>query len=90
MRKLQDTVEIVEWADANSVDAWTSEDEIEAFYHTILTIGMVIKESEEILTMGLNFDTTAENWCCIINIPKINILSRKLISEDKNQLEIGI
>lgn len=74
-------IEIVEWMDACSEDSWTSESDIEPSFHKILTVGMVITESEKVLTIGLNQDLTAENWSCIIHIPKVCLISRSKIGD---------
>lgn len=62
------------WKDAVSIDPWTHVDEIEPTYHLITTVGSLIKESEESVTIGLNHDMNSDNWSCFIHIPRSMIV----------------
>lgn len=68
---------LVVWKDACSEDSWTPESDIEPANSTIISIGILVKETSEVLTLGLNFDQTSGNWSCIIHIPK-SCISRKI------------
>lgn len=67
----------VTWKDATSVDEWTSAEEISPECHTIETVGILVAESEEILTVALNHDVSGNSYSCYINIPKAWIVSRR-------------
>lgn len=78
--KIGKKILLVVWKDACSEDAWTPELDIEPANSTIISVGMLIKETREVLTLGLNFDQTSENWSCIIHIPKSCISEKREIS----------
>lgn len=66
---------IVFWKDAFSVDEWSDYQEIEPSFQVIESCGFVVKESDEVLTLGLNHDITEGSWSCIMHIPKGMIIS---------------
>lgn len=67
----------VEWFDAVSVDGWTQSSEIKPELHLIETVGILIAETDDVITVALNHDTTGDSYSCFINIPKPWIQSRK-------------
>lgn len=69
-------VVMVFWKDAVSEDPWTSAGEIEPRLSTIKTVGMLVSETEEVLTIGLNHDLDSDNWACFIHIPKSTIVGK--------------
>jgi|WetSurMetagenome_2_1015567.scaffolds.fasta_scaffold1062201_1 hypothetical protein len=81
---MKNSVEYILWKDCVSIDAWTDIDELVGELHQIETIGQFIKETEETVVLALNIDRTEGHASCVINIPKVNIVTRKqlkLISE---------
>lgn len=74
-----DEITIIFWKDAISIDPWTHISEIEPIYHTIQTIGVLIKENDDSVTVGLNRDLLTDNFSCFIHIPKEMITFRKTI-----------
>jgi hypothetical protein len=60
----------VDWLDATSEDPWTAYSDIECNGSMIRTVGMLIKENDLVLTVGLNHDVDNNNWSCLIHIPK--------------------
>ena len=81
---------IVVWKDAVSVDCWTDESEIEPTYHTIESAGMLVKEDEETLVLGLNQDLDSGNWSCFIHIPKGLILSHEILNTDSSSSRMRV
>lgn len=72
-------VEYVLWQDAVSEDAWKHRSDISPHYHKIQSIGVLIAETDQVLTLGLNHDLTEDNFSCFIHIPKVMILARHKI-----------
>ena len=66
----------VTWKDAVSVDEWTHIDEIVPTFHMIESVGMLVKEDDDTLVLGLNHDVDSGNWACFIHIPKDMIMVR--------------
>jgi hypothetical protein len=68
-----------EWYDSYSEDEWTDYSTIELHMPTIISCGLLVKEDEDVLTLGLNYDHHDNDplWSCFIMIPKICIKERK-------------
>jgi hypothetical protein len=81
-------IEYILWKDAVSEDAWKNVDEIYSHYHLIETVGFVIKESDEVLTISLNHDLGSDNFSCMIHIPQAMIIHRNKLALNKKVLEI--
>lgn len=69
------------WNDAVSVDAWTDISEITPELAEIHSVGFLVCENKEVLTIALNVDTTNLSASCIMNIPKKWIRFRKNITK---------
>jgi hypothetical protein len=69
-------IELVIWKDAVSEDEWKNVDDITPHFHLIHTVGFVIKDTEEVLTVSLNHDTVADNFSCTIHIPQGMVVDR--------------
>ena len=69
----------VHWNDAVSTDAWTPSGDIVPALALIETIGIFVKENEDVIVLALSYDTTNDNYSNFINIPKKWIVQRKLI-----------
>ena len=69
-------IEYIIWKDACSDDAWVSKDNILATHHTVESIGFVAAESDDAVALSPAHDVNADNFCCIIHIPKCCIVSR--------------
>lgn len=78
-------IELVTWKDAVSEDAWKNFDEILPHYHVIETVGFVIKDTEEVLTVSLNHDVESDNYSCTIHIPQGMVISRVELSESRRK-----
>ncbi|RTL05271.1 hypothetical protein EKK58_08410 [Candidatus Dependentiae bacterium] len=74
----------VVWNDAVSYDSWTSLEDISAELAEIHTLGFIVSETPEVLSVALNFDVDNESVSCMINIPKQWIVSRKSITLAKD------
>ena len=59
----------VEWMDAESIDAWTSLSEVDHTLAAVHTIGYLIAETEDSITVASNLDTKNESASCIMKIP---------------------
>lgn len=71
---------LVEWLDAESIDDWTPAPEVDHTVASVFTLGWLISETFETLTLALNHDKKNEAYSCIIKIPKGMIVQRKLIN----------
>ena len=69
----------IHWRDAVSVDEWTSAADIVSESALIETLGILINETEEIITVALNHDQSNDSYSCFINIPKGWIVQRKVV-----------
>lgn len=67
------------WRDAVSEDEWKDFDSIKPHIHLIETIGRLVNESEDVVTLALNRDTITENHSCIMHIPRECIVEMKKI-----------
>jgi hypothetical protein len=69
----------VTWNDAESIDAWTDAVEIDHDPAVIHSIGLLLKEDKDSITLALNHDTKNDTYSCIMKIPKGMIVSRKFL-----------
>ena len=71
-------VEYVEWTDHVSLDDWTDLDQIKNEKpHTISSVGFIIKDDKEHITLGLNLDRMEDKGSCCMVIEKKNITHRE-------------
>lgn len=70
-------MEVIAWADAESIDNWESVEDLNPDWIPIIySIGFVLKESPQAVVMSLNFDSTNDKASCIMLIPKAMIRKR--------------
>lgn len=69
----------IEWNDAVSQDSWSDTKEIVPELALIVSVGILIKETEDIVTVALNQDVTNEKHSCIMHIPKAWIKTKRII-----------
>lgn len=69
----------IEWLDATSVDDWQATKDIKPELSHIITIGHLVLETPNIITVALSYDKTNECVSNFIHIPKAWIKSKKLI-----------
>lgn len=72
------------WRDATSVDEWTDIKDIEPECHEIETVGILLYENKELITIALNHDPKGEAYSCYITIPKAWIKDIKELRVKKN------
>jgi len=70
---------LVEWQDAESVDDWTSEDEIDHSIAPVFSVGWLLKEDFEAITLALNHDRKNDSFSCIMKIPTGMVISKKIL-----------
>ncbi len=79
--KFKDTRELVwiEWLDAVSTDEWTAVEDVSSECHVIETVGWIVAETPETITLAPNHDRISDNVACYIAIPKAWIQDRKAL-----------
>jgi hypothetical protein len=60
----------VEWVDPRSVDAWTTIAELQAEPVPCETVGYVVRETDDALTIAGTVFADMESACCMIVIPR--------------------
>lgn len=70
---------LVIWTDAESVDAWTHSNDLDHTITPIESVGWLIADTAESVTLALNHDTKNGNYSCIMKIPKGMVNSRKTL-----------
>lgn len=78
------TIIIIKWRDASYVKGPMPLDEIKPLID-LLTIGWLVTESAEAVTMCAEIGVEDEEFSHIIHIPKVNILSRMELPWDPDQ-----
>lgn len=73
----------VTWKDACSHDPWTHVDEISSELSIIFTVGMLVKETDETITIALNHDVSSDSFSCFIHIPQAWIVKRELLTKKR-------
>lgn len=66
----------VVWSDPTSVDDWTHVDDVKDEPNTIHSFGILIKETDKVVVLSLNFDPEFNNVSCVMFIPKVLIKYR--------------
>jgi len=69
----------VTWEDACSIDEWEPSEEIVNGCSEILTVGILLEETDKVLTVALNHDRDGDAYSCRICIPKSLIKKRLLL-----------
>lgn len=64
------------WEDAASKDAWVEADDFETSCPLIESMGFLVEENENAVSLALNNDQENKSFSCIIVIPKGTIISR--------------
>lgn len=75
----------VHWRDATSVDEWTFPVDIEHRCNIIHSVGILVNETKDLITLALNHDTDSSALSCFIVIPKVWLVSRKVLIEKKKR-----
>lgn len=70
---------LIEWLDAESIDDWTPAPEIDHTVATVYTVGWLVAESLETVTVALNHDKKNEAHSCIMKIPKGMIVQMRVV-----------
>lgn len=70
---------LVTWLDAESIDGWTEGDQIDHEIAPVVSIGFLLKEDPESITLALNHDTKNDSYSCIMKIPAGMIVNRKIV-----------
>ncbi len=73
----------IKWYDAQSVDSWTIESEVTPSLAEIVSVGILVKKTKDIVTVAVNKDTTNNAYSCIMNIPSKWISEYKLLTKRK-------
>jgi hypothetical protein len=69
----------VSWIDAESVDDWTFFGEVCDELPPVITVGLVIKQTKEIIIIACNHDTKNDSYSCIMKIPIGMVTEIKLL-----------
>lgn len=72
-------VVLVEWQDAESFDPWIAIDEAPQELTVIKSVGFLIRETKDILTLALNHDVEGEEISCVMNIPRAWIKKKTIL-----------
>ena len=80
-------ITIIKWKDASCQHGWTDEKDVDLRLRVITTVGTIVDENDEIISVTDSYgclpnEDGAELYNNIMNIPKVNIISRKDIEED--------
>ena len=60
---------LVKWVDAESIDEWTSQSDIDHDLPMIESVGFLVKKTKALVTLALNYDTANDSFSCIMKIP---------------------
>jgi len=70
---------LVEWVDAESIDAWTSLDDVDHDIAPCLSVGFMVSKTKASVTLVLNHDQKNDNASCIMKIPTGMIVRMKIL-----------
>lgn len=70
---------IIEWMDAESVDAWTDISGVDKSITPIESAGWLLHEDEDSYILALNHDINNEKCSCIMKIPRGMVVSKKIV-----------
>jgi hypothetical protein len=63
------------WIDPTSIDAWTSKEEAIAYEpHKIITVGILVGETEGYYIVAANMDLVNDDVSCVMVIPRSALL----------------
>lgn len=75
-----ENLEIVRWLDARSEDAWAEPESLDMRVAEIVTLGHVVRETDDVLCIASSKDGTTGQVSGIMFIPKRCVLSRRGVS----------
>ena len=75
---------LVEWVDSVSHDPWEHYSDAEFAPHTIVSVGILLRDDTNIVALALNADPSSEMISCTITIPKSCIVRMEDLCQ-KNQ-----
>ena len=68
---------LVEWIDAESDDRWLDLSDLENEPLPIIkTVGFIVRETKDVLTLAMNYDEKNEKISCLMSIPKGGMIKR--------------
>ena len=82
--------EYITWKDAVSEDPWCHRSEITPHFHTIESVGFLVDESDDVVTLALNHDQDGDNLSCVMHIPKVMIIHRVALEQFIPLIETAI
>lgn len=79
--KLEYPVCLILWDDAESVDGWTESHLIDHGVTRVQSVGFMLSENPEAVTLALNYDTKNQSYSCIMKIPTGMIVEKRIIKK---------
>jgi len=73
----------VKWIDPASEDAWIDRKDVDMDYYLVESVGILVKETKNVLAIAVNVCAVNERTSCVMMIPKKCIMKRKDMSIDK-------
>lgn len=78
-------MESIEWLDSHSIDGWIAKEKLDNKPTMIQTIGRVMLESEDAITVVSTMTEKEDQFSCVMIIPKCSILSRAKLCVKPNE-----
>jgi len=69
----------VDWIDSETHMGWESAAEFMDKLNTVTTVGYLVYENEEQITIASSYDPEAEHYNSVIRIPKVCVTNREEI-----------
>lgn len=69
---------MVHWIDPTVLTDWTSVDQLSMEMDVIVSVGLVIKESDEAVVLALSYDESVDRVNCVKIIPKSLIVTKRV------------
>lgn len=78
---LEHPIVLVVWNDAESIDGWTEGHLLDCGVTVVHSVGFLLTEDSEAVTLALNHDTKNKSYSCVIKIPNGMIIEQRIIKK---------
>lgn len=78
---LEHPIVLIVWNDAESIDDWTEGHLLDCGVTEVHSVGFLLSEDPEAVTLALNHDTKNKSYSCVMKIPIGMILEQRIIKK---------
>lgn len=78
---LEHPIVLIRWTDAESIDGWTEGHLLDCGVAEIHSVGFLLQEDSQAVTLALNHDTKNRSYSCVMKIPIGMIIEQRIVKK---------